>query len=108
MCGAGFSVTLRIYAAILTVGPPGHINWFTNTSEASTSNDSGLLVKNPHFVTSPGHIELPLITTMPAFKKLHNQPLTSEMSLQILYDAKQQIAEAMSFFRSKKKHKQSV
>ncbi len=77
---------------------PGHINWFTNTSEASILNDTGLLAKNPHFVASNGHIELPLITAMPAFQKLHNQPLTSEMSLQILYDAKQQIAETMSFF----------
>ncbi|WP_432744652.1 hypothetical protein ABXJ76_04820 [Methylobacter sp. G7] len=34
---------------------------------------------------------------LPAFQKLENQPLTPEMSLQILHDEKQQIAETMSF-----------
>ena len=81
--------------------PLQSINWFTNTSEAFTLNDIVLLAKYHHFLASPGHIELPLITTIPAFQKLHNQPLTPEMSLQILYDAKQQITETMSFFRSK-------
>ena len=78
--------------------PLQSIDWFTNTSEAFTLNDIVLLAKYHHFLASPGHIELPLITTIPAFQKLHNQPLTPEMSLQILHDAKQQITETMSFF----------
>jgi HD-like signal output (HDOD) protein len=73
-------------------------NWFTSTSEKLNLGDIVLLAKYHHFLASPGHIELPLITTLPSFKKLQDQPLTSEMSLQILHDAKQQIAETMNFF----------
>jgi hypothetical protein len=35
---------------------------------------------------------------LPSFQKLEHQPLTPEMSLQILDDAKQQIAGTMNFF----------
>jgi HD-like signal output (HDOD) protein len=73
-------------------------DWFTNTTENLDLTDIVLLAKYHNFLASPGHTELPLITTLPAFQKLQNEPLTSEMSLQILYDAKQQIAETMSFF----------
>jgi HD-like signal output (HDOD) protein len=74
-------------------------NWFISTGEKFNLNDIVLLAKYHHFLASPGHIELPLIkTTMPSFQKLQDQPLTSKMSLQILHDAKQQIAETMSFF----------
>ena len=73
-------------------------NWFTSTTENINLNDIVLLAKYHNFLASPGNTELPLINTLPAFQKLENQPLTPEMSLQILHDAKQQIAETMSFF----------
>lgn len=73
-------------------------DWFTNTTEYLNLNDIVLLAKYHNFLTSPGNTELPLINTLPAFQKLGKQPLTPEMSLQILHDAKQQIAETMSFF----------
>jgi HD-like signal output (HDOD) protein len=73
-------------------------NWFTSTTEDLNLTDIVLLAKYHNFLASPGNTELPLINTLPAFQKLENQPLTPGMSLQILYDAKQQIAEAMSFF----------
>jgi hypothetical protein len=57
-----------------------------------------LLAKYHYFLASSDAVELPLIESMPAYQKLGNQPLTPEMSLQILQDAKQQIAETMSFF----------
>jgi HD-like signal output (HDOD) protein len=73
-------------------------DWFTDTTETLNLTDIVLLAKYHYFLASPGGAELPLIDTMPAYQKLGNQPLTPEMSLQILHDAKQQIAETMSFF----------
>ncbi|MGZ8174899.1 MULTISPECIES: HDOD domain-containing protein [Methylobacter] len=73
-------------------------NWFTSTTEDLNLNDIVLLAKYHNILASPGKTELPLIITLPAFQKLEKQPLTPQMSLQILHDAKQQIAETMSFF----------
>jgi HD-like signal output (HDOD) protein len=73
-------------------------NWFTSTTENLNLADIVLLAKYHYFLASPGSTELPLIDTLPAYQKLGNQSLTPEMSLQILQDAKQQVAETMSFF----------
>ncbi|TAN65349.1 MAG: HDOD domain-containing protein [Methylobacter sp.] len=73
-------------------------NWFTSTTEDINLNDIVLLAKYHNFLGSSGNTKLPLLITLPAFQKLGNQPLTPEMSLQILDDAKQQIAETMNFF----------
>jgi len=73
-------------------------NWFTSTTEDINLNDIVLLAKYHNILASPEKIELPPIITLPAFQKLETQPLTPQMSLQILHDAKQQIAETMSFF----------
>ena len=73
-------------------------DWFANTTEDLNLNDIILLAKYHNILASPGNAELPLLIALPAFQKLENQPLTPEMSLQILYDAKQQIAETMNFF----------
>ena len=73
-------------------------NWFTSTTENLNLADIVLLAKYHYLLASPGTTELPPIDTLPAFQKLENQTLTPEMSLQILSDAKQQIAETMSFF----------
>ncbi|NOU22547.1 MAG: HDOD domain-containing protein [Methyloglobulus sp.] len=73
-------------------------DWFSSTSDSLNLNDIVLLAKYHYFLASPSSSQLPLIDTLPAFQKLENQPLTPEMSLQILHDAKQQIAETMSFF----------
>ena len=78
--------------------PLQSMNWFTNTTENLNLTDIVLLAKYHNFLGSHGNTELPLINTLPAFQKLENQPLTPEMSLQILHDAKQQIAETMKFF----------
>lgn len=73
-------------------------NWFANTSEDLDLNDIVLLARYHDILTSPAKTELPLITTLPAFQKLEKQHLGPQMSLQILHDAQQQIAETMSFF----------
>lgn len=78
--------------------PVQSTNWHTNTTEDLNLTDIVLLAKYHNLLASTDNTELPLISTLPAFKKLGNQLLTPELSLQILHDAKQQIAETMSFF----------
>jgi HD-like signal output (HDOD) protein len=73
-------------------------DWFANPGEKLGLSDIVLLAKYHYFLSTPGGAELPLIDTLPAYKKLGDQPLTPEMSLQILHDAKQQIADIMGFF----------
>ncbi|MGZ4979375.1 MAG: HDOD domain-containing protein [Methylobacter sp.] len=73
-------------------------DWFISTTEDLNLNDIVLLAKYHNLLASPGKADLPLLITLPSFQKLEHQPLTPEMSLQILHDAKQQIAETMNFF----------
>ncbi|MDP1657899.1 MAG: HDOD domain-containing protein [Methylotenera sp.] len=73
-------------------------NWFTSTTEDINLNDIVLLAKYHNILASPRKTELPSLLTLPAFQKLEHQLLTPEMSLQVLHDAKQQIAQTMSFF----------
>jgi HD-like signal output (HDOD) protein len=74
-------------------------DWLASTTENISLNDIVLLAKYHNVLASPGDTKLPLLVSLPAFQKLGNhQPLTAEMSLQILDDAKQQIAETMNFF----------
>jgi HD-like signal output (HDOD) protein len=73
-------------------------DWFNKISEKLDLNDIVILAKYHCFLSTPGSCELPLIDTLPAYQKLGNQPLTPEMSLQLLHDAKQQIADIMGYF----------
>jgi HD-like signal output (HDOD) protein len=73
-------------------------DWFTSTSKELDLNDIVILAKYHNLLASTDNASLPLITTLPAFQKLHNQPLSPKMSLQLLHDARQQITETMSFF----------
>jgi HD-like signal output (HDOD) protein len=73
-------------------------DWFISTSEDINLNDIVLLARYHNLFASPGRSDIPLLMTLPSFQKLENQPLTPELSLQILHDAKQQIAETMNFF----------
>lgn len=71
-------------------------DWYTDAGEKFTLNDIVILAKYHYFLDM--HSKLPLIDTLPAYKKLGNEPLTPEMSLQLLHDAKQQISDAMKIF----------
>ncbi|NOS73433.1 MAG: HDOD domain-containing protein, partial [Methyloglobulus sp.] len=73
-------------------------DWLASTTEKLGLSDIVLLAKYHYFLSIPGSAELPLIDALPAYQKLGDQPLTPEMSLQILHDAKQQIADIMGFF----------
>ncbi|PKM12617.1 MAG: histidine kinase [Gammaproteobacteria bacterium HGW-Gammaproteobacteria-3] len=73
-------------------------HWFENTGPELNLTDIVLLAKFHNLLATSGGADLPLISTLPAFQKLKHQLLTAEMSLQILQDAKQQIAETIKFF----------
>jgi HD-like signal output (HDOD) protein len=73
-------------------------SWFESTPGDINLTDIVILAKYHNLVASADNVARPLIDTLPAFQKLGNQSLSPEMSLQILYDAKQQIAETMLFF----------
>lgn len=87
----GFPTNLRQIPLLST-------DWFASTTEDISLSDIVLLAKYHNILASSGTSKLPLLISLPAFQKLGNQALTAEMSLQILDDAKQQIAETMSFF----------
>ncbi len=75
-------------------------NWYTSITEKLNLNDIVLLAKYHALLESPGNSGLPLFISLPAFQKLNNRSLTPEMSLQILDDAKEQVAETVRFFLS--------
>jgi HD-like signal output (HDOD) protein len=73
-------------------------DWFADTSESLSLSDIVLLAKYHYYLDTPGSGKLPLIDTLPSYKKLGEQPLTPKMSLQILHEARQQVADTMKFF----------
>jgi HD-like signal output (HDOD) protein len=73
-------------------------NWFGNTGGQLNLADIVLLAKFHHVLALPSKPSLPLLNTLPAFHKMSDQPLTPELSLNILQEAKQQINETMSLF----------
>jgi HD-like signal output (HDOD) protein len=73
-------------------------NWFENNNEELSNIDIVLLAKYHYLLIHSSETKLPLITTLPAFQKLSNQQLTPEMSLQVIQDSHQQIAEILTFF----------
>ncbi len=75
-------------------------NWYTDEQAELSISDIVLLAKFHSYMTSKQRQQLPPIYTLPAFQKLGNNELTPDMSLQTLQNAKQQIAEAMSLFRT--------
>lgn len=75
-------------------------NWYHDGHEALRLSDIVLLAKFHSQLGTPQMQNLPPLNTLPAFKKLGDNALTPDMSLQALHDAKQQIAEALDFFRA--------
>lgn len=73
-------------------------DWYGDASESLSLNDIVILAKYHYYLETPERSKLPLIETLPAYKRLGIEPLTPEMSLQILHDAKQQIADIIGFF----------
>jgi len=84
----------------LQVIPKNIEKWYGNEQGELDISDVVLLAKYHSYIGSENSQQLPAIYTLPAFQKLGNNELTPDMSLQTLNDAKQQIAEAMSLFRT--------
>lgn len=57
-----------------------------------------ILAKYHFLLDPPGNKKLPQISALPSYQKLEDAQLTPEMSLQILHDARLQVADAMKFF----------
>ncbi|MGZ8934687.1 MAG: HDOD domain-containing protein [Methylobacter sp.] len=75
-------------------------NWYHDDNPALQLSDIVLLARFHYQLGSEQMQKLPPLNTLPAFLKLGDSPLTPDMSLQALQDAKQQIAEALNFFRT--------
>lgn len=74
-------------------------NWYYDKNRDLLLNDIVLLAKFHSELGTPNMQKLPPLNTLPAFHKLGDAALTPDMSLKALHDAKQQVAEALSFFR---------
>jgi len=75
-------------------------NWYYDAGPRLQLNDIVLLARFHSQLDGLQMQKLPPINTLPAFLKLGDSALTPDMSLQALKDAKQQVAEAMNFFRT--------
>lgn len=76
------------------------VNWYYDGGETLQLGDIVLLAKFHSQLGTAQAQKLPPLNTLPAFHKLGDTELTPDMSLQALHDAKQQIAEALNFFRA--------
>lgn len=74
--------------------------WYYSGSDALQLSDIVLLAKFHSLLGGSQSQKLPPLNTLPAFKKLDDSALTPDMSLRALQDAKQQIAEALNFFKA--------
>lgn len=75
-------------------------NWYHNGNPALQMSDIVLLARFHAQLGNRQAQKLPPLNTLPAFAKFGDKALTPDMSLQALHEAKQQIAEALSFFRT--------
>jgi len=88
------------FSDALQAVPQNVQKWYGNEQGDIDISDIVLLAKYHSYIGGKNTQELPAIYTLPAFQKLGDNELTPDMSLQTLNDAKQQIAEAMSLFRT--------
>ena len=75
-------------------------NWYYDDGNTLQLNDIVLLAKFHSQLGTVQMQKLPPLNTLPAYHKLGDAALTPDMSLKALHDAKQQIAEALNFFRT--------
>jgi HD-like signal output (HDOD) protein len=75
-------------------------DWYHNTGENLTLTDIVILSRLHSKIGRSEMPELPAITSIPAASKLKNFALSPEHSLNLLYEAKHQINEAMKVFSS--------
>ncbi|MCQ8103337.1 HDOD domain-containing protein [Methylomonas sp. SURF-2] len=75
-------------------------NWYYDAAPELQMSDIVLLARFHAQLGNRQTQKLPPLNTLPAFVKFGEKTLTPDMSLQALQEAKQQIAEALSFFRT--------
>lgn len=80
--------------------PKQACNWYHDDYPQLEMSDIVLLAKFHAQLGQTTTEKLPPLNTLPAFLKLGDNTLTPDMSLLALQEAKQQIAEALSFFRT--------
>lgn len=73
--------------------------WYHDANIDLQLSDIVLLARFHHLMGSNHASQLPPLNTLPAFIKLDHKTLTPDLSLHILQEAKQQISEALSFFK---------
>jgi len=73
-------------------------NWFYESGTDFGLVDIVILAKYHSLLGSEYMSFLPVLHDLPAFQKMGSQGLTPDMSLQMLHDAKQQVADAISLF----------
>jgi len=78
--------------------PENSTDWMHSKGEQLTLNDIVLLSRMHSKIGTPNMANLPAITSVPAASKLENVSLSPENSLQILYEAKTKINEALQVF----------
>jgi len=83
----------------LSETPKNIEKWYGREHEELGISDVVLLAKFHSYIGTKLMQKLPPIHTLPAFKKLGDNQLTPDMSLKMLQNAKQQIADTMSIFR---------
>ncbi len=64
-----------------------------------TLQDVVVLARYHQCLKADGIEHLPLLNTLPSFQKLDNHSLTPELSLQILKESEQELADTLAFFR---------
>lgn len=74
-------------------------HWYHDQSPDLQLSDIVLLARFHNQLGKAPMQSLPPLNTLPAFLKLGDSALTPAMSLQALQDAKQQVSEALNFFR---------
>ena len=80
--------------------PKQTCNWYHDSHNQLQMSDIVLLAKFHAQLGNTKTEKLPPLNTLPAFLKLGDNALTPDMSLHALQEAKQQIAESLSFFRT--------
>lgn len=73
-------------------------DWFHSGGDKLDLTDLVLLAKYHSLLANHNNTALPLLSTLPAYQKLGDNSLSPDMSLQVLQDAKQQIADTMALF----------
>jgi HD-like signal output (HDOD) protein len=80
--------------------PAQSSNWYHDGDPSLQLSDIVLLARFHNQIGNAHKQSLPPLNTLPAFLKLGESELTPTLSLQVLQDSKQQIAEALGFFNA--------